>query len=190
KSGNRLVGATARPKGPGRRWKLDSAEAVMAGGLNARNFQQGRAMFTATLCGSCHRLGGEGGDIGPDLSQLGTRFSTRDILESIIEPSKQVSDQYAATYFYMNDGTSILGRLNNQDKDKYYINQNPFAPEQVREILKKDVSRTSISDAPSIMLPGLINGLNPEELKDLIAYLVSGGNKDHEVYKKKEVTKK
>jgi putative heme-binding domain-containing protein len=190
KSGNRLAGPTARPKGPGRRWKVDSAEAVMATGLNSRNFEQGRAMFTATLCSSCHRVAGEGGEIGPDLTQLGTRFSTRDILVSIIEPSKQVSDQYAATYFYMKDGTSILGRLSNQDKDKYYISQNPFAPEQVREILKKDVSRTSISDAPSIMLPGLINGLNPEELKDLMAYLVSGGNKDHEVYKKKDVTKK
>ena len=190
KSGNRLVGAVARPKGPGRNWKVDSAEAELAGGLSARNFEQGKAMFTATLCSSCHRIAGEGGDIGPDLSQLGTRFSTRDILVSIIEPSKEISDQYAATYFYMKDGTSILGRVKNQDKDKYFINQNPFAPQQVREIPKKDVARTSISDAPSIMLPRLINSLNPEELKDLMAYLISGGNKDHEVYKKKEVTKR
>lgn len=190
KSGNRLVGAVARPKGPGRIWEVDSAEAEMAGGLASRNFEQGKAMFTATLCSSCHRMAGEGGDIGPDLSQLGTRFSTRDILVSIIEPSKQISDQYAATYFYMKDGTSVLGRLKNHDKDKYYINQNPFAPEQVREILKKDVSRTSISDAPSIMLPKLINSLNPEELKDLMAYLISGGKMEHEVYKKKDVSKK
>ena len=184
-NGNRLAGNVARPKGPGRRWHVDSAMVFIDSGLASRNFEQGKAMFTATLCSSCHRVAGEGGDVGPDLSQLGTRFSPKDILVSIIEPSKEISDQYAATYFYMNDGSSIVGRIKNQDKDKYYISQNPFAPQQVREVLKKDVARTSISDAPSIMLPGLINGLNPEELKDLIAYLVSGGNKDHEVYKKK-----
>lgn len=184
-NGNRLAGNVARPKGPGRRWKVDTAMAFMQNGLASRNFDQGKAMFTATLCSSCHRIAGEGGEVGPDLSQLGTRFSTRDILVSIIEPSKEISDQYAATYFYMNDGSSIVGRITNQDKDKYYISQNPFAPQKLREVLKKDVARTSISDAPSIMLPGLINGLNPEELQDLIAYLVSGGNKDHEVYKKK-----
>ncbi|MEO6491122.1 MAG: heme-binding protein, partial [Ferruginibacter sp.] len=100
---------------------------------------------------------------------------------------KEVSDQFAATYFYMKDGSSIVGRVKNQDNEKYYISQNPFAPQQIREILKKDVSRTSISDAPSIMYPRLINSLNPEELKDLMAYLTSGGNKDHEVYKKKAV---
>ena len=189
-NGNRLAGNVPRPKGPGRQWEVDSAMVYLQDGLASRNFDQGKAMFTATLCSSCHRVGGEGSDIGPDLTQLGTRFSTRDILVSIIEPSKEVSDQYAATYFYMKDGSSIVGRLKNQDKDKYYINQNPFAPQQVREVLKKDVARTSISDAPSIMLPRLINSLNPEELKDLMAYLVSGGNKDHEVYKKKDVTKK
>jgi putative heme-binding domain-containing protein len=190
KNQNRLATNVERPKGPGRNWKLDSAVAVVEQDSGPRNFERGKAMFTATLCSSCHRLGGEGSDIGPDLSQLGTRFSTRDILVSIIEPSKEISDQYAATYFYMKDGSSIVGRVTNQDKDKYYVSQNPFAPQQIREILKTDVSRTSISDAPSIMFPRLINSLNPEELKDLMAYLVSAGNKDHEVYTKKEVTKK
>ena len=52
----------------------------------------------------------------------------------------------------------------------------------LREILKKDVVSTKISDV-SIMLPGLINRLNPDELKDLMAYLKSGGDKDNKVYK-------
>lgn len=187
KNGNKLASTVERPKGPGRNWIVDSALAVLQNNATSANFEQGKAMFIATQCQSCHRLGGEGSDIGPDLTQLGTRFSTRDILVSIIEPSKEVSDQFAATYFYMKDGSSVLGRVKSGDKDKYYISQNPFAPQQVREILKKDVSRTSISDAPSIMFPRLINSLNPDELKDLMAYLKSGGNKNHEVYKQKAV---
>jgi putative heme-binding domain-containing protein len=187
KNQNKLASNVERPKGPGRNWKVDSALAVIQNDSDSRNLERGKELFTATLCSSCHRFGGEGSDIGPDLSQLGTRFSTKDILVSIIEPSKEISDQYAASYFYMKDGSSVVGRVTNQDKDKYYISQNPFAPQQIREIRKSDVSRVSISDAPSIMFPRLINGLNPEELKDLMAYLTSGGNKDHEVYKKKKV---
>ncbi len=190
KNGNKLASAVERPKGPGRRWIVDSALAVIEKNVVVPNFEKGKAMFIATQCQTCHRLGGEGGDIGPDLTQLGTRFSTKDMLVSILEPSKEISDQYAATYFYMKDGSSVLGRVKNQDQDKYYISQNPFAPKQIREILKTDVSRTSISDAPSIMFPGLINSLNPDELKDLIAYLKSGGNKTHEVYKQKAVAKR
>jgi hypothetical protein len=53
----------------------------------------------------------------------------------------------------------------------------------LRDIPRKDVIRKELSDV-SIMLPGMINRLNEEELKDLIAYLMAGGNKEHPVYKK------
>jgi putative heme-binding domain-containing protein len=125
---------------------------------------------------------GEGGGIGPDLTQLGTRFSAKDMLEAIIEPNKTVSDQYAATVFTMKDGSSILGRLTNEDDKTYFISQNPFAPEVIREVAKADVVDTKYSYI-SVMYPGLVNRLNDEELKDLMAYLMAGGNKDHEIYK-------
>lgn len=173
---NKLASTVPRPKGPGRRWLTDSALAIIDSDKSPRNLARGKELYSAVLCGSCHRIGGEGGQVGPDLTQLGTRFSTRDILESIIEPSKVISDQFAATYIYMKDGTSVLGRVTNQDKDSYFVIQNPFAPQTTRKIAKKDVTKTSVTDAPSIMFPGLINSLNPDELKDLMAYLVSGGH--------------
>ena len=139
-------------------------------------------MFKAALCSSCHSLGGGGGSVGPDLTQLGNRFSGKDILESIIEPSKAISDQYAATNFLLKDGSTVMGRLIRDDNDKYYVSQNPFAPQTLREIPKKDVASTKLSDV-SIMLPGLINRLSPEELKDLMAYLMSGGDKNNKVFK-------
>jgi putative heme-binding domain-containing protein len=104
---------------------------------------------------------------------LGTRFSAKDILESIIEPNKTISDQYAATIFYLKDGKSIMGRLISQDDEKYTVSQNPFAPQILREIPKKDVDRTKVSDI-SIMMPGMINNLNSDELRDLMAFLMSG----------------
>ena len=75
----------------------------------------------------------------------------------------------------------MVGRLFKQYAEKYYTSQNPFAPQAILEILKKDVTRTRLSEI-SPMLPGMINRLNSEELKDLIAYLKAGGNKQDPVY--------
>lgn len=173
-----------QPKGPGRDWKLDEALKVVDSGLTKRNFVNGKNMYNASVCSSCHNMWGEGGQIGPDLTQLGTRFSPKDVLEAIIEPNKTISDQYAATTFYLKNGKSIVGRLISQDDQKYSVSQNPFAPQTLREIPKADVARTKLSDI-SIMMPGMINNLNSEELRDLMAFLMAGGNEEHELYKKK-----
>jgi len=124
---------------------------------------------------------GEGGVAGPDLTQLGNRFTYKDMLEAITEPDKTVSDQYGSTIFGITNSGSILGRMVSQDKEKYIISQNPLATQTTRELLKSEVARTKTSKV-SPMLPGLINSLNPEELKDLLAYLKSGGNQEDTIF--------
>ncbi len=179
-SGNDLANVP-QPKGPGKRRTKEEALAILEEPLASRDFVNGKNMFAATLCSSCHTMRGEGGNIGPDLTQVGTRFTAKDILEHTIDPNKEVSDQYAATIFSMKDGSSILGRLINEDDGKYFVSQNPFSPQTLREIAKTDVASTKHSTV-SLMLPGLINRLNDEEIKDIIAYMVAGGNMDHEMY--------
>ena len=183
--GNDLVDVPG-PEGPGRPWTVDDAFAVIEeDGLTKRNLERGKQLYAATLCISCHTMNGEGGLVGPDLSQLGNRFSVRDILQATIHPNEVVSDQYAATVFELQNGNSIVGRLIKEDDARYFVSQNPFTPKELREIPKDQVLRTKDSDI-SVMLPGLINSLNPEELKNLMAYLISGGNKNHEVYREAE----
>ncbi|MBN7817032.1 c-type cytochrome [Algoriphagus pacificus] len=180
-NGNDIIESDVQPEGPGRRWTVEEA-APMMDNLAGRDFVKGKAMFQATLCQSCHTMQGEGGVIGPDLTQLGTRFSAKDILEATIDPSAVISDQYAATALVLKDGNSVVGRITNEDNANYYVSQNPFAPQTIRTVPKSDVVETKLSEV-SIMLPGMINRLNEEELKDLMAYLISGGNPDHEVFK-------
>jgi putative heme-binding domain-containing protein len=173
------------PKGPGKQWKLEDAVGLLDAPLTDRDFQNGKSMYAATTCIRCHAIGSEGGgNVGPDLTNLGTRFSKKDMLESIINPNKTVSDQYAATQFMLRNGTSVIGRLTNQDKMAYYISQNPYAPDDVEKILKKNVLSMKYSPVSS-MLPGLINSLNGEELKDLMAYLMAGGSESNAMFKKK-----
>jgi putative heme-binding domain-containing protein len=179
-SGNDLANLP-QPKGPEKWRSKEEALAIDVTSLSNRDFINGKNMFAASLCSSCHAMRGEGGNIGPDLTQVGSRFTAKDILEHTIDPNKEVSDQYAATVFTLKDGSSILGRLINQDDVKYFVSQNPFSPQTLREIEKSEVLSTKLSKI-SLMLPGLTNRLNDEEIKDLIAFMVAGGNKDHEVY--------
>jgi putative heme-binding domain-containing protein len=181
-SGNDLTDLP-QPKGPGKWRNREETMAILSEPLSNRDFETGKNMFVASLCSSCHIMRGEGGAIGPDLTQIGSRFSAKDILEHTLDPNKEVSDQYAATVFEMRDGSSIVGRLINDEGGKYFVSQNPFTPNALREIPKADVVSTKLSKS-SIMLPGLFYRLNDEEIKDLVAYMVAGGNAEHEVYEK------
>lgn len=182
-SGKDLFEDIVAPKGPGRNWKIDEALKTIEEDEGTRNYEQGKSLFAAVRCGSCHTMQGDGGAVGPDLTQLGTRFSVRDMLTAIIEPANAISDQYGSKVFVLNDGSSIMGRLINEDDVNYVVSQNPYALQELREIPKKDVSEIKESKI-SIMPPGSLNVLNPEELKDLMAYLMAGGNENNSVYKK------
>ena len=182
-SGKDLFENIEPPKGPGKKWEIEDALKTIEEGEGIRDYERGKSLFAAVRCASCHTMQGEGGAIGPDLTQLGTRFSIRDMLTAIIEPGDAISDQYGSKVFVMKDGTSIMGRLINEDEELYAVSQNPYAPQELREILKKDVTEVKESTV-SIMPPGSLNVLNPEELKDLMAYLMAGGNENNPVYKK------
>jgi putative heme-binding domain-containing protein len=187
-SGNDIVESGIQPEGPGRRWNVEEAS-LLVENLSGRDLARGKAMYAATLCQSCHTMQGEGGAIGPDLTQLGTRFSPKDILNATINPSETISDQYHATVLELKAGGSIVGKLNDEDDINYYISQNPFAPNDIKAIAKNTVVLKKNAEV-SIMMPGLINRLNEEELKDLMAYLISGGNADHAVYKNQVTAQK
>lgn len=180
-SGNDIVNSGTQPEGPGRRWTVEEAEPLIAN-LVGRDLVKGKAMYAASLCQSCHTMQGAGGVIGPDLSQLGTRFSAKDILVATLDPNATISDQYHATVLELKAGGSLVGKITDEDGEHYYLSQNPFAPADIKKVPKNTVSRKKNSDV-SIMMPGLVNRLNEEELKDLMAYLISGGNANHAVYK-------
>lgn len=168
-------------KGPGKRRSKEEMLALLDTPLTGRDFEQGKNMFIAALCSTCHTIRGEGGNVGPDLTQVGNRFSPKDILEHTIDPGKEVSDQYAATVFTMKDGSSITGRLISEENGNYVVSQNPFAPDVLRQVPKADVVSTKLSKV-SLMLPGLLGQLNDEEIKDLVAFMVAGGNAQHEAF--------
>jgi putative heme-binding domain-containing protein len=172
------------PKGPGKNYQLKDMDTLFAAELKNRSFKTGKSMYIATTCIRCHSIKGDGGNVGPDLTQIGTRFSTKDIMEAILLPSKTISDQYATTEFQLKNGKSMVGKITNEDEENYYIAQNPYVADVLVKVPKKNVSSKNYSSVSS-MLPGLVNSLNAEELRDLVAYLKSGGDENHPVFKSK-----
>lgn len=169
------------PQGPPVAWTVDSAMKLFAGELRGRNHANGKKMFAAGRCVACHRFGGEGGHAGPDLGSVGNRFSIRDMLVAICEPNQSISEQYMASVVTLKDGSSLYGRLIYQNEKGVGVAVNPFDLNEVKKAPSDQVVRVGFSQM-SLMPAGMISGMNREELMDLIAYLVSGGNPEHAVY--------
>jgi len=162
------------PKGPGQVWSKASAVASLGSEIRGANFEQGRNLFHATNCAKCHRFAGEGGAIGPDLSTAGRKFSLPDMMEAIVEPSKVISDQYGSHQILTSGGVTLVGRVVEIGNELHVYTADVNLPPQV--IKQDDVEEMQVSKV-SQMPNGTIDMLNPEELKHLIAYILSGGDR-------------
>ncbi|MBB5351332.1 putative heme-binding domain-containing protein [Haloferula luteola] len=158
-------------QGPGHSWTVDEIVALANEGLDGRDAHAGENMFKASLCSACHRFDGEGGAAGPDLSAVGGRFSIRDLAEAIVDPNKLVSDQYAWETLVLHDGSRMNVRVIEETEESLTVATNAFEPSEQSHVFTSDLHQREHS-AISPMPPGLINRLNPEELKDLLAFLL------------------
>ena len=164
-------------------WKMDEAAALLAGGLKGRDFDRGRSLFGATQCFACHRFTNEGGSVGPDLTGLSGRFSARDILESVLEPSKVISDQYTGVQIVTTEGKVVTGRIVNLAGDIVQVNTHMADPNAIESIDRKSIEEMGPSKT-SMMPTGLLNTLKDEELLDLMAYLLSRGDRGNAMFAK------
>ncbi len=171
-----------QPEGPGKNWNRQEIFELMSEGFDeTRNFVRGERLYAGALCSACHRLGAIGGGIGPDLTTVGTRFGRGEILEAIDSPSDAISDQYAAELLELHDGTIITGRVVGEEDGVISLNQNPYDPGQVVTVQESEVVRRELSPV-SIMPPRLLNRLSGEEVLDLLAFLIAGGDAEHKCY--------
>jgi putative heme-binding domain-containing protein len=168
--------------GPGQDWTLDEVAGFTINGLTNRDFANGKRAYAAARCVMCHRFGGEGGATGPDLTNVAGRFSFRDLSESIIDPSKVISDQYKGSKIQTTAGEIIAGRIVNEADGVFTIVTDAEDATKVREIKESDIEAIQPS-AVSLMPKDLLKPLNKEEILDLFAYLQSRGNPNDPMFK-------
>ncbi|MES2658252.1 MAG: c-type cytochrome [Verrucomicrobiota bacterium] len=163
------------PKGPGKDYTAEEIESLAKDGMKGRNFEQGKAMFSSQLCINCHHFGGDGGNSGPDLTGSGSRYTVRDLAENIVEPSKVISDQYPSEQIDLKDGGVVVGRVVVEENGKLFVMTSALAPDALTTIDGENVKNRQPFSI-SMMPPGLLTPLNKDELLDLMAYILSGGN--------------
>lgn len=137
---------------------------------------RGRELYAAALCAKCHVCGTAGRPVGPDLTTVASRFSRRDLLESILEPSAVVAEVHRNVVVTKTDGTPVMGRIVQNDfrESKLTLATNPFAPAELLTIPKAEI-KTWEESPVSPMPPALLDTLTAEEVEDLLAFLLTGG---------------
>jgi putative heme-binding domain-containing protein len=157
-----------------RDWAMDDLLPALDQLKAGRSLESGKAAFRDVGCAQCHRFAGEGGSVGPDLTGVGKRLKAQEVLESILLPSKVISEQYAATEIETKDGEIIAGRIESETDRALVIRANPLAPENItvpkRSILRRTLSKTSN------MPTGIVNVLEKDQVLDLLAYLMVQGD--------------
>ena len=159
-----------------REWTLGDLGPLAADDA-AGDAARGRRLFREALCTRCHRCGRDGTSVGPDLTGLAGRFSRRDILRSIVDPAAVIAEIYRNVEIVTDDGRQIIGQVVTSGDYRgmvLRVRTDPLRPAQVVEIPKSaiEVHRESRT---SPMPAGLLNTLSAEEIRDLLAYLQTGG---------------
>lgn len=166
-----------------KKWTVEELVPVVEKGLTARNFERGRNLFGETKCFACHRFNNEGGGTGPDLTAVSGRFGPRDLLESLIDPSKTISDQYQAIVVTTTDGQVVVGRVVNLAGDRISISTDMLDPNKQANVNRDRIDTIQPSKV-SMMPEGLLDTLNPDEILDLVAYLYSRGDRNHAMFRR------
>jgi putative heme-binding domain-containing protein len=163
------------------KWSLDELAPLVEAGLTGRDFDRGRKLFGEASCFSCHRFNNEGGGQAPDLTLASGRFSVRDLLDKVLNPSKVISDQYAAKIFILKDGRVVTGRIVNYHGDNMHVMTDMLAPSSLMNVSAKKVESIETSKV-SMMPTGLLDALHEDEILDLVAYLLSRGDRHHKMF--------
>jgi putative membrane-bound dehydrogenase-like protein len=134
--------------------------------------EAGRRVFfhsRLALCSSCHRHGGRGVVLGPDLSLAGKQGDREALLRSILEPHREVAPQFYPSQVKLKDGTEFIGillRSSNTEVFRDLTGQEKSFPKT--DVVERTELRTSL------MPPGLVSMLTDRELRDLLAFLAKG----------------
>lgn len=147
-----------------------------------RDFERGRRAFIDTQCYACHRLGDAGTAIGPELGALASKYSRRELLESLVEPSKVISEQYQNLRVFLKDGEDVTGRPVRETAEEIVIETDPLTrtEQTLARGLIDEIRPSTVSPMPE----GLLAVLTRDEILDLLAFLESAGRKDAPAFRR------
>ena len=133
------------------------------------NWARGKELFKGgASCGKCHAIRGEGGKIGPDLSNLVQR-DYESVLKDIREPSAAINPDFVASVIKLNDGSVVNGIVVSESAESVSVAD---AAAETKIIPREKIKSIALS-AVSAMPEGLTNALSKEQLRDLMTFLLT-----------------
>jgi putative heme-binding domain-containing protein len=121
------------------------------------------------MCAKCHTIGGEGGRIGPVLDRIASRRAADYIMQSILEPSKDIDPQYEAVQVVTKKGRTIVGLRVNESNFSIQLREENG---QFHSLLKRDLDEVVVAKK-SLMPENFAEQFTVKELHDLFAYLMT-----------------
>ena len=166
----------------GQQWKLEDLVSEVKPLPPGRSFDVGRELFKVANCVACHKINDEGQVFGPDLVKLDVKKHTTEyILQSILEPSKDIEDKFASFGFLMKSGKVITGMVVKESADEVQIVIDPLAKGKPTLLPTGEIeARKKLT--VSIMPKGLLDKLSREEILDLVAYIYARGDKTNHLF--------
>ena len=137
---------------------------------NGGDAKRGRELFlneTLTKCVTCHKVDAQGGEAGPDLTHIGGKFDRPHLIESMLEPSRQIVEGYRTTTILTHDGRSLTGIVKEQTEQQFTL----FDASGKRTVLKTTEIEQRQDSPLSLMPQNLMDALSPPQFTDLVAYL-------------------
>lgn len=136
---------------------------------NGGNAKRGKTIFMSAKaqCVPCHKVHGQGGEVGPDVSQIGGKFDRTHLIESILDPSAEILQGYQATVIEIKSGRVVTGIVKSESATAVTL----VNAEGGRIIIPVAEIESRAASQVSLMPTGLADGMTPGEFTDLIAYL-------------------
>jgi putative heme-binding domain-containing protein len=166
---------------PRKEWKVADFAAAVEHLDQGRSFANGKQMFQVANCIACHRLGGVGLEIGPNLTQLEPKTKPVDVLQDILEPSAKINEKFCTYVFETESGKIVTGLVLEETAETVKVIENPLA-KSAPVVLKRSEIVGRTKSPTSIMPKGLLDRLTREEVLDLIAYVYARGDAHHRLY--------
>lgn len=147
--------------------KLNAVEAEVANG----NAESGKQIFFSnrSACAGCHKIAGQGGAVGPDLSQIAKVRTTRQLAEAVLLPSATLANGFESYIIATTEGQLQTGLIRRESADAIYL---VGTDGKEQRVLRHEIDEVKRSDL-SIMPQGLDKQLTLEQLRDLVAFLSS-----------------
>ncbi|MBM3834067.1 MAG: c-type cytochrome [Verrucomicrobia bacterium] len=150
----------------------DHEQLVQAALTRSGNVDRGRKLFfniEKSQCLKCHRFGGQGEQIGPELTALGNRFSRIHIIESLLEPSRTIASSFHSVELILKDGRELSGIVMAENDRALTLADSQGKKHEIPTSALKERRNLSLS----VMPEGLEKAWTTDEFVDLIAFLVS-----------------